>query len=373
MSQRDYYEVLGVARDATAEDLKKAYRRCAMKHHPDRNPGDGEAEARFKECQQAYEVLSNPEKRRLYDRVGHAAFSQGPGSSPGYQGPDMNDIFSDLFSSVFGGAPRAPTRGADVHAQVSLTLEEAAGGTEKVVEVSITAKCEGCQGSGSGDGVTVACGTCRGVGSVSSSNGIFSMKRPCPACMGRGQVPANPCQQCQGAGWKRKKKRMTIAIPSGVDDGNQIRVAGEGEYGPGGVPPGDLYVQVRVVPHPVFQRAGADLHCEVPIRFTQAALGATIQVPVLEGSPLEVKIPPGTQHGKIFRLKGKGVVPVRASKPGDLYCNIVVETPVNLTLEQRELMEQLDATLQGESGQKHSPRTSTFVDNLKGLWGRIKA
>lgn len=199
------------------------------------------------------------------------------------------------------------------------------------------------------------------------------MKRPCPACMGRGQVPANPCQQCQGAGWKRKKKRMTIAIPSGVDDGNQIRVAGEGEYGPGGVPPGDLYVQVRVVPHPVFQRAGADLHCEVPIRFTQAALGATIQVPVLEGSPLEVKIPPGTQHGKIFRLKGKGVVPVRASKPGDLYCNIVVETPVNLTPEQRELMEQLDATLQGESGQKHSPRTSTFVDNLKGLWGRIKA
>lgn len=382
MSQRDYYEVLGVAKTATAEDLKKAYRRCAMRHHPDRNPGDKEAEARFKECQQAYGVLSDPAKRSLYDRLGHAAFAQGgagsSGPSGGFGGPGMDDVdlsavFGDLFGSIFGSGSRQNARGGDVLTSITLTLEECAQGVETTVELPMTMPCDACQASGSTDGVMTACATCQGRGKIRSQGGIFSIERPCGSCRGAGQVPANPCPQCQGAGLQKKKRKLSVAVPAGVDEGDRIRLAGQGEHGPAGVPPGDLYVQVQVAPHPIFQRAGADLHCEVPLRVSQAALGTTVQVPVLGGDPLEIKIPPGTQSGKIFRVRGRGVTPVRASRAGDLYCNIVVETPVNLTAEQRDLLEKLEATMQGDSAQRHSPRTSTFVDNLKGLWGRIRA
>lgn len=373
MGQSDYYKVLGVDRSATPEDLKKAYRRCAMKHHPDRNPGDEAAEARFKQCQEAYEVLSDPDKRKLYDRMGNSAFSQDFSPSSGFHGPIMDDIFSDLFSSVFGGASRGPVRGADIKTRISLTLEEAALGVEKTLEMSMPAPCDGCRGSGSSNGETVPCGTCQGAGFVRMQASFLSMQRACPNCQGSGKVPSSPCQECHGAGLRKQKKKLSVAIPAGVDDGDQVRLGGQGEPGPVGARPGDLYVEVKIAPHSVFKRTGADLHCEVPIRISQAALGDYVKVPTLGGELIEVKIPPGTQSGKIFCLKGQGVVPVRSSRPGNLYCNILVETPVNLSEEQRDLLKKFESTLQGEGARRHSPRTSTFVDNLKGLWGRMKA
>jgi molecular chaperone DnaJ len=373
MSKRDYYEVLGVQRDASEEDLKKAYRRSAMKHHPDRNPGDHAAEAAFKECKEAYEVLSDGGKRRMYDQHGHAAFEHGMGggnAGPGFH--DVGDIFGDIFGNIFGGggARQAPRRGADVGYVMELDLEEAVAGVDKRIELPTLSACAACSGSGSEDGRIETCSTCHGRGQVRMQRGIFAMQQPCPHCAGRGQVIVNPCKACHGSGRVEDEKTLEVKVPAGVDSGDRIRLAGEGEAGPAGAPPGDLYVEVRVRPHELFERDGDDLHCEVPIRISQAALGDSVRVPTL-GGEAEIRIPAETQSGKVFRLRDKGVKSVRSRAPGDLYCKVVVETPVNLTSEQRELLEQFEATFVGDGARRHSPKSSPFLDGVKGFWDRM--
>ena len=373
MSKRDYYEVLGVARNAGDEELKKAYRRAAMKHHPDRNPGDADALAKFKECKEAYEVLSDGGKRRMYDQHGHAAFEHGMGggnAGPGFH--DVGDIFGDIFGNIFGGGGgrQAPRRGADVGYVMELDLEEAVAGVEKRIEIPTLASCDPCKGSGSVDGKVDTCATCHGRGQVRMQRGPFAMQAPCPHCGGAGKTIANPCKHCDGAGRVEEEKTLSVKIPAGVDNGDRIRLAGEGEAGPAGSPAGDLYVEVRVRPHAIFARDGDDLHCEVPIRISQAALGDTVRVPTLKGEA-EIRIPAETQTGKLFRLRGKGVKSVRSRSEGDLYCRVVVETPVNLTPEQRELLEKFEATFSGEDARRHSPRSATFIDGVKSFFGRI--
>ena len=375
MSKRDYYEVLGVARNASEDELKKAYRRCAMKHHPDRNPGDAAALESFKECKEAYEVLSDAGKRRMYDAHGHAAFEHGmggggPGAGAGFG--DMGDIFGDIFGNIFGGGGRGPgpRRGADIGYVMELDLEEVVAGIEKRIEIPTLAPCEPCKGTGSEDGKLETCTTCQGHGQVRMQRGIFTMQQPCPHCGGRGQIISNPCKACHGNGRVEEEKVLSVKIPAGVDNGDRIRLAGEGEAGPVGTAPGDLYVEVRVRPHDIFVRDGDDLHCDVPIRISQAALGDTVRVPTL-GGEAEIRIPAETQTGKVFRLRDKGVKSVRSRRPGDLYCKAVVETPVNLTAEQRTLLEQFEATFVGDGARKHSPKSSTFLDGVKGFWDRM--
>ncbi|MBN6101253.1 molecular chaperone DnaJ [Xanthomonas sp. CFBP 8703] len=377
MSKRDYYEVLGVARTANDDELKKAYRRCAMKFHPDRNPGDHAAEAAFKECKEAYEVLSDGNKRRMYDAHGHAAFEHGMGGMGGMGGaggPDMGDIFGDIFGNIFGGAGggggRAARRGADIGYVLELDLEEAVAGIERRIEIPTLGECEHCHGSGSEDGKVETCTTCQGRGQVRIQRGIFAMQQSCPHCAGRGQIVQNPCGTCHGAGRVEETKVLSVKIPPGVDNGDRIRLSGEGEAGPAGTPPGDLYVEVRVREHAIFQRDGDDLHCEVPIRISQAALGDTVRVATL-GGEAEIRIPAETQTGKLFRLRGKGVRSVRSRSEGDLYCRVVVETPVNLTADQRKLLEQFESTFTGEDARKHSPKSATFIDGVKGFWDRM--
>jgi len=373
MQKRDYYEILSVTRTATDDELKKAYRRCAMKFHPDRNPGDAAALESFKECKEAYEVLSDPSRRRLYDAHGHAAFEHGMGGGggPGAGYGDMGDIFGDIFGNIFGGgAGRGPRRGADIGYVMELDLEEAVAGTEKRIDIPTLAACGDCDGTGSEDRKLETCATCHGRGQVRMQRGIFTMQQPCPHCGGRGQVIANPCKTCHGNGRVEEEKVLSVKIPAGVDSGDRIRLAGEGGAGPGGSAPGDLYVEVRVRPHEIFVRDGDDLHCEVPVRISQAALGDTIRVPTL-GGDVELRIPAETQTGKQFRLRDKGVKSVRSRVPGDLYCKAVVETPVNLTTEQRELLEQFEATFVGDGARRHSPKASTFIDGVKGFWDRM--
>ncbi|WCE03664.1 molecular chaperone DnaJ [Pseudoxanthomonas sp. JBR18] len=374
MSKRDYYEVLGVARNASDEELKKAYRRCAMKFHPDRNPGDATAEVSFKECKEAYEVLSDGGKRRLYDQHGHAAFEHGMGGGgpgAGFGGPDMGDIFGDIFGNIFGGGgARAARRGADIGYVMELDLEEAVAGVDKRIEIPTMAACEPCHGSGSEDGKTETCTTCAGRGQVRMQRGIFTMQQACPHCEGRGQVIRNPCGTCHGAGRVEEERVLSVKIPAGVDTGDRIRLAGEGEAGPAGTPAGDLYVEVRVREHEIFQRDGDDLHCDVPIRISQAALGDTVRVPTL-GGEAEIRVPAETQTGKLFRLRGKGVRSVRSRSTGDLFCKVVVETPVNLTARQRELLAEFEATFGGDDARKHSPKSATFLDGVKGFWDRM--
>ncbi|MCC4596774.1 molecular chaperone DnaJ [Xanthomonas campestris pv. phormiicola] len=373
MSKRDYYEVLGVARTASDDELKKAYRRCAMKYHPDRNPGDHAAEAAFKECKEAYEVLSDGNKRRMYDAHGHAAFEHGMGGGGGAGGPDMGDIFGDIFGNIFGGAGgggRAARRGADIGYVLELDLEEAVAGIERRIEIPTLGECEHCHGSGSEDGKVEICTTCQGRGQVRIQRGIFAMQQSCPHCAGRGQIVQNPCGTCHGAGRVEETKVLSVKIPPGVDNGDRIRLSGEGEAGPAGTPPGDLYVEVRVREHAIFQRDGDDLHCEVPIRISQAALGDTVRVATL-GGEAEIRIPAETQTGKLFRLRGKGVRSVRSRSEGDLYCRVVVETPVNLTADQRKLLEEFESTFTGEDARKHSPKSATFIDGVKGFWDRM--
>ena len=375
MSKRDYYEVLGVARSAGEDELKKAYRRLAMKHHPDRNPGNADAEAAFKEAKEAYEVLSDANKRRAYDAHGHAAFEHGMGGGGGGQQgyADINDIFGDIFGNIFGGGGggrAGPRRGADVGVIVELDLEDAVAGIEKRIEVPTLAECEPCKGSGSEDGKQETCSTCNGRGQVRFQRGIFSMQQTCPHCGGAGKRIANPCKVCKGAGRVEEEKVLSVKIPAGVDNGDRIRLAGEGEAGPSGAPSGDLYVEIRVREHAIFQRDGDDLHCEVPIRFSQAALGDIVRVPTL-GGEAEIRLPAETQTGKVFRLREKGVKSVRSRAPGDLYCRVVVETPVNLTTRQRELLEEFESTFIGEGARRHSPKSSTFIDGVKSFWERM--
>jgi len=376
--KKDYYETLGVARNAPEAEIKKAYRRLAMKYHPDRNPNDKGAEAKFKEAKEAYEVLSDPQKRAAYDQFGHAGVDPAAaaaggaggfyGAGPG--GANFADIFGDVFGDIFGGgrARGGGYRGSDLRYSLELSLEDAVRGTEVRIRVPALDTCDTCHGGGAKPGThPTPCRTCGGHGQVRMQQGFFSIQQTCPTCRGSGKSIADPCPACHGQGRVQRTKTLSVKVPAGVDEGDQIRLAGEGEAGEGGAPAGDLYVQVRLKPHPVFKRDGDDLHCEVPVSFAQAALGAEIEVPTLEGRAT-IKIPPGTQSEKLFRLRGKGVRNVRHGHVGDLYCHVSVETPVNLTPRQKELLHEFDRLVR-EGGERHSPRESSWLDKLKGLFG----
>ena len=379
MSKRDYYQVLGVAKNAGEADVKKAYRRLAMKFHPDRNPGDKEAEEKFKEAKEAYEVLTDTQKRATYDQFGHAgidAARQGgaPGGAGGFHGGDaFGDIFGDVFGDIFGGGRRGGGgrsqvfRGADLRYGLELDLHDAVFGKSIEIEVPKLAECETCHGSGSAKGSTpVNCDTCGGSGQVRISQGFFQLQQACPKCRGSGKIIKNPCDTCLGQGRVRRVKKLSVKVPPGVDSGDRIRLGGEGEAGRNGGPPGDLYVEVSVKDHPIFERDGAHLSCEVPIGFATAALGGTVEVPTLDGH-VSLKIPAETQSGRVLRLRDKGVKPVRGGARGDLFCRVVVETPVNLTAEQRELVKRLDESLQ-KGGMRHTPREKSFFEGVKSFF-----
>jgi len=366
--KRCYYEVLGVERTATDEELKKAFRRLAMKNHPDRCPDDPTAQERFKEAKEAYEVLGDRQRRTQYDRHGHAAFENGMGGRGGAGFGDVGDIFGDILSDIFGGGRRS-ARGADLRYVMELDLEEAVAGIEKKIEIPTLVNCHHCNGSGSADGKTVACATCRGHGRVRMQNGIFSIQQACPHCGGTGQAIEKPCRKCHGEGRLEETRTLSVQIPEGVDNGDRIRLTGQGEAGPAGAPAGDLYVEVHVREHAIFQRENDDLYCEVPIRFSQAVLGAELEVPTLGGEAM-IRIPAETQTGKLFRLRGKGVRNVRSGRVGDLICKVVIETPVRLNKQQRELLEQFEASF-GEDGRKHTPRASSWLEGVKQFWERV--
>ncbi len=370
MSKRCYYEILSVSRTANDDELKKSFRRLAMKFHPDRCPDDPQAQERFKEAKEAYEVLSDASKRAMYDRHGHAAFENGMGGGQGGFG-DVGDIFGDIFSDIFGmgGGRTRPRGGADLRYMLELDMEEAVFGVERKIEIPTLTSCTSCDGSGSADGTTTTCVTCRGQGRVRMQNGIFSIQQTCPHCGGAGQVIAKPCTECRGEGRVRQDKTLSVKIPAGVDVGDRIRLAGEGQAGMAGTPPGDLYVEVQIREHKIFQRDVDDLHCEVPIRFSQAALGAELKVPTLEGET-SMRIPAETQTGQVIRLRGNGVRNVRNGHVGDLVCHIVVETPVNLTKQQRELMQQLEDSF-GEDPHANTPRASSWLEGVKQFWERV--
>jgi molecular chaperone DnaJ len=368
--KRCYYEVLGVARGASDEELKKAFRRLAMKNHPDRCPDDPHAQDRFKEAKEAYEILGDPQRRAMYDQYGHAAFENGAGRRGGAPFGDVGDIFGDIFSDIFGGGRRA-ARGSDLRYVLELDLEEAVAGIDKKIQVPTLVNCHHCNGTGSADGKLSTCATCRGHGRVRMQNGIFSIQQACPHCGGAGRTVATPCKHCHGEGRLEEERGLEVKVPPGVDNGDRIRLTGQGEAGPSGATPGDLYVEIHVRPHPIFQRQGDDLRCEVPVRFAQAALGATIEVPILDGTT-SITIPPETQTGQEFRLRGQGVKSVRSRHTGDLFCTVVVETPVRLDKHQRELLEQFEATFaDAEEAKKHSPRNSGFVEGVKQFWSKM--
>jgi molecular chaperone DnaJ len=366
MAKRDFYEVLGVARNASEAELKKAYRRLAMKYHPDRNPGDSDTEKHFKEAKEAYEILCNPQKRAAYDQFGHAGVDPAAGGGGfGGGGPSFSDIFGDVFGDIFGGRGGAQSyRGADLRYNLDLTLEEAVFGTSVKIRMPGMEQCDHCHGSGSRPGTSAqSCSTCGGRGQVRIQQGVFSIQQTCPRCHGRGSVITDPCHRCNGSGKVEKSRTLSVKIPSGVDTGDRIRLAGEGEVGESGGPPGDLYVQVRVKPHAIFSREDNHLFCEVPISFATAALGGDLEVPTLDGK-ISLRIPPETQSGRVFRLRGKGVKPVRGGTAGDLMCRVAVETPVNLTREQKEILEQFAESME-EGGRRHSPRHRSWLDGVK--------
>ena len=374
MAKRDYYEVLGVARSASGDDIKKAYRRLAMKYHPDRNKDDANAEQMFKEAKEAYEVLSNDEKRATYDQFGHDGLKGGAGGA-GFGPEGFSDIFGDVFGDIFGGGRRSRSqvfRGADLGYELRLDLERAVAGDSVTIEVPTQVTCEECDGSGARKGTSpVQCQTCGGVGQVRVQQGFFSIQQTCPACKGQGTVIEDPCPACNGRGRISKTRKLSVKVPPGVDDGDRIRLTGEGEAGRNGGPPGDLYVEIRVEPHKIFERDGGDLSCEVPISIATAALGGDVELPTLDGH-VSLKIPAGTQSGKVFRLRGKGVITVRDPHKGDLFVRASVETPVNLTDEQAELLRQFDASVT-KGGEKHSPRAGGWLDTVKRFFERISS
>ena len=382
MAKRDYYTVLGVNRDASDEDIKKSYRKLAMKHHPDRNPDDKGAEEKFKEAKEAYEVLSDAKRRTASDQFGHAGVdpSAGFGAGAGARGAGPEgfggfaDAFGDIFGEIFGqgqgrgGRGNGVFRGADLRYNLELSLEEAARGTEARIRVPTMEACGTCKGSGAKPGTQAkTCPTCHGRGEVRVSQGFFSIQQTCPNCHGTGKVIPEPCTTCEGAGRVRKHKTLSVKIPAGVDQDDRIRLTGEGEAGVNGGPAGDLYVVVQLKPHAVFQREGADLHCEMPISFGTAALGGEIEIPTLDGHA-KVKIPPETQTGQVFRLRNKGIKPVRGSVTGDLYCHVAVETPVKLTAKQKDLLREFEAINQQDPA-AHSPKQKSFFDKLKEFFG----
>ncbi len=371
-TRRDYYDVLGVQRNASLEEIKRAYRKLAIRYHPDRNPDDPEAEARFKEATEAFSVLSDPHKRARYDQFGHAAFDRGAGGGPGPGGFDPSDFapFLEVFETLFGevfGTRRPRARGRDVHVELRLTFEEAALGTQRTLTVPRAERCEACGGTGARPGSVVRrCGACGGRGAVRRGGGLFATPQPCPACHGRGERPADPCSTCEGRGTVRAEREMAIQIPPGVADGAVRTVRGGGEEGPGGA--GDLHIEVRVERHPLFERDGDDVRCTVPVSFPQAALGATVEVPTLEGK-VKLKVPAGTQPGTVLRLRGKGVPRFGGGGRGDQLVTIQVEVPRKLTRKQRGLLEQLATEMDGEPSGRHQPERRRFLDRLKELFG----
>jgi molecular chaperone DnaJ len=366
MAKRDYYEVLGVARDASEADIKKAYRRLAMKYHPDRNGNDADSAERFKEASEAYEVLSNAEQRQAYDRFGHAGVGAGAAGMGGFAGGAFSDIFGDVFGDIFGGGRGRSSvqRGSDLRYNMELDLEQAVAGDTVEIRVPVLSACETCDGSGSKPGTRpVTCTDCGGAGQIRVSQGFFSLQQTCPRCRGAGTIITDPCGACGGRGRVEKRKTLSVSIPAGVDTGDRIRLAGEGEAGINGGPPGDLYVQIEVREHPIFVREGKNLFCEVPISFVDAALGGELEVPTLNGR-VKLKIPPETQSGKLFRMRGKGVAPVRGGSVGDLLCRVVVETPVNLSERQKQLLREFQASLADDSD-RHSPKGSSWFKGVK--------
>ncbi len=374
MSKRDYYEVLGVKKDASAAELKKAYRRVAMKHHPDRNPDDKDAEDKFKEASEAYEVLSDEQKRAAYDQYGHSGVEGMGGMGGGGQGfGSFSDIFGDVFGDIFGGGGRGgrggPSRGSDLRYTLDLTLEEAVKGTEVKIKVPTLVGCKTCGGNGAKPGTSAStCTTCGGHGQVRMQQGFFSVQQTCPNCRGKGKTIGDPCRDCHGQGRVEETKTLSVKVPAGVDTGDRIRLAGEGEAGADGGPAGDLYVQVHVKDHEFFQRDGRNLYCEVPISIFDACLGGELEVPTLDGR-VKLKVPAETQTGKMFRLRGKGVVSVRGGAAGDLMCRVVLETPVNLSKRQKELLEELKASMKG---QKNSPKQDSWFEGMKNFFGDLK-
>jgi molecular chaperone DnaJ len=379
MAKQDYYATLGVSRDARADDLKKAYRKLAMQFHPDRNPGDKQAETRFKEVSEAYDVLKDDQKRAAYDRFGHAAFEQGAGGAGPFGGGfdfsnagGLGDIFDQVFGDFMGGGRRGGARsraGADIRQAVEIDLAEAFAGTKVPLRVPTRVACDACGGTGSEDKAqgSDTCATCQGHGRIRAQQGLFLVERTCPTCGGSGRVIRNPCRVCRGAGTVQRERSLTVTIPAGVEDGTRIRVAGEGEAGGAGAPPGDLYVHVAIRAHPIFHREGANLILRVPLRMTLAALGGEIEVPSIDGTRTKVKIPAGTQTGEQFRLRGKGFSVLRSAARGDLFLQVMVETPQHLTRRQRELLEafEADADSKGERGDKHHPESEGFFAKVK--------
>ncbi|GAB4258804.1 MAG: molecular chaperone DnaJ [Methylomicrobium sp.] len=380
MAKEDYYKLLGVDRNASDAEIKKSYRRMAMKYHPDRNKDNPEeAEAKFKQIKEAYEILSDPKKRSAYDQFGHAGVDASMGGGPGgfggfggFGGESFSDVFGDVFGDIFGGgrARSGVQRGADLRYNLELTLEEAVGGTEAKIRVPVLVVCDECNGSGAKKGSSpVTCSTCHGHGQVRMQQGFFSVQQTCPTCGGTGKQIKDPCRKCHGQGRVQDTKTLSVKVPPGVDTGDRIRLSGEGEAGKGGGPSGDLYVQVHVKDHPIFTRDGANLYCEVPISFPTACLGGELEVPTLDGR-VKLKIPPETQTGKLFRLRGKGVKPVRGGAVGDLLCRVQIETPVHLTKEQKDLVEKLGESLTG-GGKQHSPQEHSWMDGVKSFFDKL--
>ena len=375
MSKRDYYQVLSLARNASEDEIKKAYRRLAMKFHPDRNPDDAEAEEKFKEAKEAYEVLTDPKKRAAYDQFGHAGLDAARGGGPGFNPADaFGDIFGDVFGDIFGGGRRGgrsgPFRGADLRYELALELEQAVFGTTAEIEFPTVVDCTTCGGSGAAPGHSPAsCGTCGGAGQVRVSQGFFTVQQTCPRCKGRGTIITQPCKTCSGHGRTRETRRLSVKVPAGVDTGDRIRLPGEGEPGRQGGPRGDLYVEIAVREHPIFEREGSHLSCEVPIGFATAALGGSVEVPTLDGH-VTLKIPAETQSGRVFRLREKGVRPVRGGPTGDLFCRVVVETPVDLTDDQKDLLRQFQESLTGDEP-RHNPRERSFLEGVKRFFENI--
>jgi molecular chaperone DnaJ len=368
VSKRDYYEVLGVSRTCTEVELKAAFRKLAMQHHPDRNPGDKDCEHKFKEINEAYDVLKDGDKRAAYDRFGHAAFEQGGGMGPGGFSADFGSTFADIFEGIFGmpgggrGRSSGRERGSDLRYNMEITLEDAFSGKAAQIRIPTSVTCEACSGSGAKAGSKPkSCASCGGMGKIRHAQGFFTLERTCPSCQGRGQVIEDPCKACGGGGRVTRERNLSVNIPAGVEDGTRIRLAGEGEAGLRGGPPGDLYIFLAITPHEFFQRDGADLHCRVPVSMVSAALGGEFEVPAIDGSKARVKVPAGTQTGRRFRLSGKGMPVLRSKQTGDMYVQVSVETPQSLSKKQRELLVEFEK-LSSDATQPESA----------GFFGRVK-
>ncbi len=382
----DFYNVLGVAKGASEDELKKAYRKLAMQYHPDKNPGNAEAEKKFKAINEAYDVLKDPQKRAAYDRYGHEAFTNGmsggggPGAGgfSGFSAGSFSDIFEDLFSEFTGGrrgggggasAQASAARGSDLRYNLDITLEDAFKGKQQSIKVTTSASCESCDGSGAEKGTSAeTCSVCQGRGAVRAQQGFFTVERTCNNCQGTGKVIKHPCRNCAGSGRVRREKTLSVTIPAGVEEGTRIRLAGEGEAGFRSGPPGDLYIFLSIKPHRIFKREGANIYCSVPLKFSTASLGGHIEVPTIDGGRVKVTIPEGTQSGHQFRLKGKGMSVLRSSAKGDMYIEVHVETPVNLNKKQKEMLREFEKTAGGET----SPESESFFSKVKEFWEDLK-